>query len=100
LPLNVNNWEKSLAYHPNRPLADLFLTGITKGFYIGFKQQTYPLKSAKQNLSCALQHPETIEKYLAEEIALEHIVGPFHKVSVHVNWFGVIPSTINQISGD
>ena len=92
-PLDVSNWKKSLADHPNRPLVDFFLSGITVGFCIGFKQQLHPLKSSKQNLSCALQHPETVESYLTEEIALGRVAGPFQEFLVphaHVCRFGVI----------
>ncbi|XP_065917618.1 uncharacterized protein [Dysidea avara] len=65
-----------------------------EGFRIGFKEQSTPLKSAKQNLSCALQHPDTVENYLIEVIALGRVAGPFQKSSVpqaHVSRFGVIP---------
>lgn len=57
-PLNVRNWQEALLHHPNRPLVDFFLSGFLQGFCIGFKQRQNSLKSAKRNLSCALQHPE------------------------------------------
>ena len=59
-PLNVSNWKALLADHPNRPLIDFFISGMTEGFRIGFKEQSTPLKLAKQNLCCALEHPETV----------------------------------------
>ena len=93
-PLDASNWKKLLVDHPNRPLVNFFISGITEGFRIGFKEQSTPLKSAKQNLSCALQHPDTVENYLTEEIALGRVAGPFQKSSVpqaHVSRFGVIP---------
>ena len=37
-PLNVDNWRKMLADHPNRPLVEFFIAGITEGFRIGFKE--------------------------------------------------------------
>ena len=52
------------------------------------------MKSAKRNLCCALQHPNTVEKYLAEEIALGRVAGPFQQSLVphaHLSRFGVIP---------
>jgi len=93
-PLIVNNWEAMLADHPNRPLINFFLSGITEGFHIGFKEQSTPLKSAKRNLSCALQHPETVENYLTDEITLGRVAGPFQESllpQAHISRFGVIP---------
>ena len=76
-PLDVSRWKEALSDHPNKPLTYFFLSGVTQGFHIGFKQQLHPLKSAKRNLCCALQHPYTVEKCLAEEIALGKVAGPF-----------------------
>ena len=83
-----------LTDHPNRPLVDFFITGLTEGFRIGFRDQSTPLKSAKRNLSCALQHPDVVQTYLTEEMALGRVAGPFPKSVVpqaHVSRFGVIP---------
>jgi len=93
-PLNANNWRRLLTDHPNRLLVDFFINGITKGFRIGFTQQSKPLQSAKRNLTCALEHPDTVKTYLAEEIAAGRVAGPFPKSLVpqaHVSRFGVIP---------
>ena len=93
-PLNVDNWRKMLADHPNRALVEFFIAGITEGFRIGFKEQSQPLKSAKRNLSCALQHPDTVQKYLTDEITLGRVAGPFATSSIpqaQVSRFGVIP---------
>ena len=92
--LDVSRWKEALSDHPNKPLTDFFLSGVTQGFRIGFKQQLHPMKFTKQNLCCALQHPETVEKYLAEEIALGRVAGPFQQSLVphaHLSRFGVIP---------
>jgi len=80
--------------YPNRPLVELFITGLTEEFRIGFKEQSKPLGSVKHNLSCALQHPDTVKNYLAEEITLGWVVGPFPNSlvsQVQVSWYGVIP---------
>jgi len=92
-PLQPRNWRKLLSEHPNRPLVEFFLNGITDGFRIGYRQQPKPLQSAKCNLSCALQHPDTVKNYLAEEISAGRVAGPFSKPLVpnaHVSRFGVI----------
>lgn len=93
-PLQVDNWRRILADHPNRPLVEFFITGLTEGFRIGFKELSKPLKSAKRNLSCALEHPDTVQNYLTEEIALGRVAGPFQKSlapHAHISRFGVIP---------
>ena len=35
-PMNADNWRKMLADHPNRPLVEFFIAGITEWFRIGF----------------------------------------------------------------
>ena len=65
-----------------------------EGFRIGFKEQSRPLRSSKRNLSCALQHPDTVQHYLTEEITLGRVAGPFPnslRPQVQVSRFGVIP---------
>ena len=93
-PLNAMNWASLLSTHPNQELVQFFLTGISEGFRIGFKSSPKPLKSAKRNLECALQHPDTVSQYLAEEIAHHRVAGPFKRSTIpdaHINRLGVIP---------
>ena len=93
-PLVANNWEILLANHPNGQLTDFFIKRILQGFRNDFKQPLKSLVSAKRNLSCALQHPDTVEEYLADEIAHGRVAGPFQKEVIpaaHISRFGVIP---------
>jgi len=93
-PLNVKSWQEALSDHPNRLLVECFLCRISQRFCIGFKQPANSLKSSKRNLSCALQHPETVEKYLTEEIAMGRVAGSFIQSLVphaHASHFRVIP---------
>ena len=95
-PLQPENWRKLLSEHPNRPLVEFLLNGITEEFRLVYRQQPKPLQSAKRNLSCALQHPDTVKNYLAEEISAGRVAGPFSKLLVpnaHVSQFGVIPKS-------
>ena len=95
-PLISSTWRASLAGHPNKKLVQFFLSGISCGFRIGFKQPSKPLKSAKRNLGCALNHPETVNQYLADEIDQHRIAGPFRKSTIpqaHISRFGVIPKS-------
>ena len=93
-PLDASSWKKFLADHPNRLLKDFFINGIVEEFRIGFRQQQEQLQSAKRNLSCALQHPDTAKSYLNEEVSVGRVAGPFPRSLVphaHVSRFGVIP---------
>ena len=94
-PLDASNWKKFLADHPNRPLVDFLLTELLKDFALvsGSSRDNY-VQSAKRNLSCALQHPDTVKSYLNEEVSVSRVAGPFPRSLVphaHVSKFGVIP---------
>ena len=118
-PLIVQNWSNLLETHPDQSLVNFFLAGISQGFCIGYHNPGIlqgfrigyhnpeilqgfrigyhnpqsSLKSAKRNLVCALQHPEVVDHYLEEELALKRVTGPFLKElvpEVHINRFGVI----------
>ena len=93
-PLIAQNLSNLLATHPDQSLVNFFLAGISHGFRIGYHNPQRSLKSAKQNLVCALQHPEVVNHYLEEALALKRVTGPFLKKlvpEVHINRFGVIP---------
>jgi len=93
-PLKVDSWRELLADHPNRPLVKFFIFGFMEGFCIGFKEQSKPLRSSKCNLSCALQHPGTVQNYLKEEITLGWVASRFPSSlmpQLQVSQFGVIP---------
>ena len=68
-------WRMLLAGHPNRQLVDFFISGISQGFCIGFKHLEKPFKSVRRNLSCALDHPETVTQFLADKIAQHRVAG-------------------------
>jgi len=93
-PLIIDNWCIMLADYQNKPLVNFFISGLHDGFRIGFTSCTAKIKSAKRNMQCALEHPEVVESYLADEVALGRVSGPFSYSSVphaHISRFGVIP---------
>ena len=95
-PLNVTQWREALKYYPNQPLAEFFFNGITEGFRIGYNYKSRGLKSAHQNLDCAIQHKEVVSEYLKAEITNKRVSGPFKKTILrdfHVSQFGVIPKS-------
>ena len=91
--LMTQNWLALLAYHPNKQLTEFFTTGISQGFRICFDAPQSTLRSASQNLACALQHPEVFDRYLSEELVHHWVAGPFHTawgLHVHARKFRVI----------
>ena len=92
-PLIIHSWRKALSLHPNQPLVEFFLKGISQGFRIGFNHLPNGLKPARKNLAGALQHPQVVEEYLSAEFLHHRVAGPFTKdlPFVHINRFGVIP---------
>ena len=93
-PLKPASWLRLLQEHPNKPLVNFFMLGISQGFQIGFIGSHNSLKSARTNLEGALQHPQVVEEYLATELSQNRVAGPFDKVAVprvHISRFGVIP---------
>lgn len=69
------------------------LQGLFQGFRLGFNPG-FSLHSAKKNKASAYQHPEIVYAYLANEVALGRVAGPFPAPplpNLHINSFGVIP---------
>jgi len=58
-PLIVDNWHTMLMEYPNRLLVNFFISGIQVGFRVGFAPCGTWIKSAKRNLHCAVEHPES-----------------------------------------
>ena len=66
---------------------------LRNSFRLGF-QHSKKLKSAKSNKASANQHSEVIDCYLANEVSLGRVAGPFSSPpfpNLHVSSFGVIP---------
>ena len=69
------------------------LEGLRFGFKLGFSP-SQSLKPAKRNKPSAYEHPSVINEYLATEVSLGRVTGPFASPPVpllHVSSFGVIP---------
>ena len=67
--------------------------GIRHGFPLGFSP-SQKLKSAKYNKPSAAQHPSVVDQYLANEVSLGRVAGPFTVPpyqNLHISSFGVIP---------
>lgn len=59
------------------------LNGLQYGFKLGFHQSRSKLNSAQKNKLSAFQHPSVIDDFLANEVALGRVVGPFPAPSLH-----------------
>ena len=95
-PLKASVWSIYLWTYPYQELAQFFLTGITKGFKIGFNHHTLCLKSAQKNLEGAYSHPEVVQEYLRTKVHMGRVVGPLDnsfKLVTHISRFGVIPKS-------
>ena len=87
-PLNLHQFACELQSHPDRSKVDYVLSGIAHGFDIGFRPQ-FPVNSATA-------HPEIVDAYLQNEVALGRVAGPFlssPRPNLHVSSFGVIPKS-------
>lgn len=92
-PLCVEQFTWDLRRHPNPERVAFLLDGLRNGFKLGFSQNQ-TLKSAKRNKPSAYEHPSVIDEYLANEMSLGRVAGPFHTPPfpfLHVSSFGVIP---------
>ena len=95
-PLIPKRWQYYLVSHPNTDLVEFFLHGISQGFRIGFQRATNPLHSARKNLQGATSHPEVVDTYIKDELALNRVFGPYSRhqcPSVQISRFGVIPKS-------
>ena len=95
-PLNVSQFTRDLAGHPDRRAVTYVLEGLQHGFRLGF-QPVRRLKPAKKNKPSDFQNPKVIDHYLAIEVARGRVAGPFPSPSLpnlQVSSFGVIPKKV------
>ena len=92
-PLVAEQFAWELRFHPQQPQLDFVLDGIRHGFKLGFSP-SQKLKSAKKNKPSATQHASVIDAYLANEVSLGRVAGPFNSPpfpNLQLSSFGVIP---------
>ena len=88
--LKVADFEQELAGHPDQSDVSYVINGLRHGFQLGF-HHTLRLKPAKTNKPSARQHPSVIENYLANEVSLLRVAGPFASPplpNLHISGFG------------
>lgn len=88
-------WSKELASHPDQEFARFIISGITYGFHIGFDYKTR-LRPSGSNLLSVMNNPQTVQRYLEEELREGRMVGPLGQEEaqlVHVSPIGIIPKS-------
>ena len=86
-------WQDGLRDHPDAEYRQYIVNGIEQGFHVGFDYMLQ-LRSARHNLPSATEHPEVVDRYVADEMAEGRILGPFAGGAIpglHTNRLGVIP---------
>ena len=93
-PLQLDQFQLELRYHPDRYAVNYVISGIREGFRIGFVASSVSLKSALSNMRSSIEHPSVIDAYLQTEVSARRVAGPFPSLpfsSLHISRFGVIP---------
>ena len=95
-PLDWRAWSQALSSHPDRAFREYIISGLKKGFKIGFNGVR--CSSATGNMKSALEQSQVVSEYLQQEYAEGRVLGPFTgdelmKSEVMVSRFGVIPKS-------
>ena len=101
IPLLAEQFAWELQFHPHRQKVNFVLKGLRHGFHLGFSP-SQQLKSVKKNKPSAAQHPSVVDQYLAHDVSLGRVAGPFSAPpypNLHVSSFGLFPKEANQGSG-
>ena len=90
-PLKADHFPGELRHYPDQDKVGYVLQGLGHSFQRGFScHQT--LQPAKCNKPSAYQHPMVIDEYLAYEVLLGRVAGPFCTpplASLHISSFAV-----------
>lgn len=94
-PMDVEAWSSLLEGHPGLWFRNYVLQGVTEGFRIGYHGEQSRLQAKGNNLVSAEEHPEVVDKYLTEEIALERVarmgsVQQARQLGIHCSPFRAI----------
>ena len=81
-PLVVDEWVKQLKYHLDGEYKEYLLTGLRRGFRIGFNYGSHHYRNAKTKLKSALQNPAIVDQYLEMKVGLSRILGPLEPLSL------------------
>jgi hypothetical protein len=94
-PLNYSNLEWELSGHPNRAFTSYVLDGVQCGFDLGFRGSD--LSYVSRNMKSALDHPHIVDAYIAKELCVGRIFGPFESSpfpNSRCSPIGVVPKKV------
>ena len=91
-PLLMDAWAAALSAHPNQPWVQALVLGLQQGVRIGY-HPACRFRRAKENCRSARDHPYIVDDYLASELALKRVAGPFENDLRGSSRFGVIPKS-------
>ena len=92
-PLPWQEWDRSLASHPDQQFRAYIRDGLRYGFRVGYDYR-HSCQKARRNMASALEQPQVIREYLGKECSEGRVLGPLNPgdfPQVHVSRFGVIP---------
>ena len=92
MPRPLLVWEQYLRSHPDQRFAAFLRRGLSEGFRIGFNSGS-SLRSAKGNMASVLTNPETVSKYIDEEVAAGRLVPVLAPSGVQISPIGIIPKS-------
>ena len=91
-PLQISEWRAALNNHPDKEFTSYILSGIQKGFRLGYERPSQ-CKAAKSNM--LTQHPEVVLEYLLREVGLGRMVkieaDPATLAHIQISPLGLIP---------
>ena len=72
-PVDINFWPAELKLHKDKAFTQYILSGLTKGFRLGFRQPPHGLLAAKRNLLSASEYPQEVTEHITKELALNRL---------------------------
>ena len=92
-PLVVDAWRQALASHPDTVFASYIVSGLSRGFRIGYDYIKAKARRSRRNMKTAKANAAVIDSYLQEECAAARISCPDEDraAEAHVSPMGVIP---------
>ena len=94
--MDINFWSAELKLQEDKAFTQYILSGLTKGFRLGFHQPPQGLQAAKRNLLSASEHPQEVTEYITKELALNRLALAGteelrEQLGIHISPLGVIP---------
>ena len=89
----VGAWRQALATHPDTVFASYIVSGLSRGFWIGYDYNKAKARRSRKNMKTARANAAVIDSYLQEECAAARISCPDERraAEAHISPMGVIP---------